>query len=148
MRLLLVAILLGACSSAPSPTPQPAVSGTITLPEVGMIEVVGPGADAQHFKCQGAGDFEDLVVGSQVIARDGAGAVVGTGHVAAGTSAAEKPSPTQPYEAVPPCVMPFEIEVKDADFYTFSIAGWPVELVYSRQDLQGLDWTLDLAPTD
>lgn len=43
---------------------------------------------------------------------------------------------------------PFQIEVKDADFHTFNIAGWPVELVYSRQDLEGLNWELDLAPTD
>ena len=151
MRRLVIGsvLLLTACAPAPAPSARPSVSGTITLPEAAMIEVIGPGDDAQHLDCQGAGDFEDLVVGSQVIAHDGSGAVVGTGQVAVGEAEADKgSSPSQPARAIPPCVLPFEIAVQAADFYTFNIAGWPVELVYSREDLAALGWKLDLAPTD
>lgn len=143
---LLLASALVACG-APAPTSdRHPVTGSITLPDATQIDYLTEHDDARD--CQGSGEFADLVANAQVIARDGAGAVVGTGHVEVGENAKEEvDNPSLLAEDRPPCVMPFSVGVQDADFYTFTIAGWPAELVYSREDLEAVDWTLQLEPT-
>lgn len=122
------------------------LAGTFTLID---SDVVG-----SWTRCGGSGGYDDFGAGMNVTARDGSGRIVGSGNSRNLTesdlssdlpglaAAAADESEEDGIDVT--CVVSFEIEVEDADFYEIEV-GSRGGLSYSRADLDAADWFIELS---
>ena len=134
-RMLITAALVAGCSgAAPTPTASPTplthvLAGTFTL--IGASHWGGvPGTPG---RCQGLGGYADVKAGQSVTVRDQANAIIATGS-----------TEWQAVTADHDCQFAFTIrDVPDVPFYSIEV-GHRGALTYSRADLDGKGWKLDL----
>ena len=132
--------LLAACSS-PEPTPSPSsaasqlpsltpivLTGTVLLWDEVAWPVPDPGA-----RCGGMGAWDDITGGGSVLVLDPAGNDVAAGHLDPG---ARGPSSQ--------CVFTFFVEgLPDMESYRVLIGDQEPQ-DYSREELEGLDWDVNV----
>lgn len=131
-----LAILLTACGGQAEPSPEPTavptealhtLAGTFTLHAT-------DGGWRPNSRCKGSGGYSDIVPGMGMTLKDGEGTILGTARFGNGTVA----------ERGQQCVFEFTFEeVPVADFYVLD-SGRRGEQTYSREELESLDWTVDL----
>ena len=105
------------------------VSGTLTI-------VGGSGAtvDRTADTCAGQGGYNDMHDGTEVVVKDGAGVIIGTGRLDFDPTADGRANV---------CVWRFEAPTKSSDFYSVSI-GHRDPVTYSATEMDALDWSLVL----
>ena len=82
--------------------------------------------------CSGTGGYRDIREGADVVVKDGAGTIVGTGSLVddpAGSSTSR-------------CRYTFEVPVKDADFYAVEVSRRGA-LTYSKTEIEAQGWTVE-----
>lgn len=98
----------------------------------GTFVLTSDDVDWTPTSCSGSGGYSDIQAGTDVVVRDGAGAILATAALVddpAGSSAAR-------------CAYTFQVpDVPSADFYTIEV-GRRGDLTYSRADLQERGWTV------
>lgn len=124
--LLILALVLTACSAGASPTPAGHdITGTFALH-----------AQKGNFapNCAGGGGYDDIRSGMGLTLRDGDGSILGTARLGSGHASEDRKL----------CLFDFEFsDVPDADFYAVD-AGSRGEQTYSFDDMEAADWTLAL----
>lgn len=149
----LLLLTLAACSAPSSPPDTHTLRGSVSLSASGAtlgdylrsIE----GAGNSDGVCRGAGGYEDLGEGTQVVVRNESGEVIATGALGAGSlPLSEDNSPTTTSYDWSPCTFPIEVtDVPDAEFYTVEVSHRG-GLTYSAAELEGLDWQPQLTIGD
>jgi hypothetical protein len=114
------------------------ITGSITLSSFGETDIsewsflypaFGPG------DCIGKGGYDDITVGAGVVIVDGTGTTIAVGHLGEGIYDKNATS----------CTFDFTVEdVPSAKFYSIRIGrrGGPT---FSLEELEELDWTMDLS---
>lgn len=162
IALAALAVVLAACNSAaPSatatltspPTPSPAATPAPTQTPVpsaashvltGLVSVDGFEFPALG-KCTPTAGFEDVNIGTNVVVKDGAGTIIGSGDLSLSPRA--EPSDFTFYDDGSggfPCRFTYTITVPEADFYHISV-GRRDGPVNSAAQLVALGWVWDLA---
>jgi hypothetical protein len=130
-RLVLVALLIGACQGGPTPSPTPllhTVTGTFTLVDADPSRpLTGP--------CGGTGGYADIQAGLGVVLKDQAGTILATGSlVPVARTAVSRECPFSfTLNAVPDTATFYAIEVGHRGSVTKShaemdAAGWTFAL--------------------
>lgn len=137
-RLLIVALLLAGCSSpgtTPSPSPAPIVlTGTFALTAPGSIDFARRNpATGDDGACQGNGGYSDIRAGVSVVVKDSTGTIIGTGPLLYASKASNETH----------CAFTFSFGIAPTDFYVVSV-GNRGGVTYSRAQLEGAGWNLDL----
>lgn len=117
--ILVAALIATACGGGH------AVTGTMVLTSTDV--------DWTASTCNGSGGYSDIREGANIVAKDGAGKVLGTANLKgdpAGSSAAK-------------CSYTWTMNVPDADFYVFTL-GRRGDITYSKDELAGAGWTVGL----
>jgi len=97
------------------------VTGSITVRDTDQAYSIGA-------LCRTEGGYDDVRVGTDVVVKDGQGAIIGVGSLEGGQA-----------ESAFDCRFDFSLEVKDSEFYSFEI-GDRGEISYSRADLESQAW--------
>jgi len=84
--------------------------------------------------CVGVGGYEDMHDGAEVVVKDGAGVIIGTGRLVFDPAADQRGNI---------CIWTFSVPTKTSDFYSVSI-GRRDALNYSAAEMQALGWDLRL----
>lgn len=100
------------------------VTGSFSVIDTGQAYTVGNSCSTY-----GSG-YDDVGVGTDVVVKNGEGAIVGVGKLEVGLA-----------ESAYECRFPFTLEVKEAEFYSFEV-GDRGELSYSRADLEAMGWSV------
>lgn len=145
-----VLMVLAACgpgataSTAPTagPTAQPTAAPTATVHQISGTFTLGHLEDQvfSDTSCRGAGGYDDIGPGTQVVVKDDTDRTVATGSLVWKENKALTSS--GPFIGV--CVFGFDLEnVPDAPFYSIEVSHRGA-LTYSRADLESRQWFLEL----
>lgn len=99
------------------------VTGSITVRDTDQAYSTGA-------SCSTDGGYDDVRIGTDVVVKDGQGAIIGVGSLEEGEA-----------DNAFDCRFDFSLEVKDSEFYSFEI-GDRGELSYSRADLEAQSWNV------
>jgi hypothetical protein len=135
----------------PSATPEPDLTGTLTLDDQGAWPALQVGAD-----CEGQGGFSDITEGAQVVVTNEAQDIIATGSLGPGRIVTTGTIGSASLLRV--CVFDIAVpDVPDAEFYTVEVSppgafnySRMVEVFhlgtidYSRAELDNMDWHVSL----
>lgn len=99
------------------------VTGSITVRDTDQGYLTGR-------SCRTDGGYDDVRVGTDVVVKDGQGAIIGVGSLEEGEA-----------DSAFDCRFDFSLEVKVSEFYSFEI-GDRGELSYSHADLEVQGWNV------
>ena len=120
----------GSVGPTPSPTPK---QGTIT----GNMTLIDSGNDRSGTICSGTGGYSDFGPGMNVVVKNEKGEIIGT--------SVTEPGPVPSEFAVVTCTVSFSVEeLPRAKFYEIEV-GRRGALTYSYEELEGMDWHLELS---
>jgi hypothetical protein len=123
------ALALIGCSAVASPT----ITGRLT-----MTGGAGSKLDKTATTCAASGGYDDIHDGAQVVVKDGAGVIIGTGLLALDPEADKRGNV---------CVWTFKVPVKTSDFYSLNI-GHRDPLTYSHDEMESEAWNVGLTLGD
>ena len=96
-------------------------------------------------RCVGDDGYSDIRQGAQVVIRGPDGTIVATGRLRNGEAISVS---IAGLSLAPDCEFPFSVaSVPDEDFYSIEVSHRG-EITYSRDDLEALNWELDLSLGD
>ncbi|MCU1677670.1 MAG: hypothetical protein JWM93_2428 [Frankiales bacterium] len=94
----------------------------------GVMQLVGGKSNEYASTCEGKGGYSDISQGTSVTVTDGAGKIIGTGHLDEGTGAGSV------------CTFGFTVKsVPDTDFYKIEISHRG-GLTFSREEMAAQGW--------
>jgi len=99
------------------------VTGSITVRDTDQAYLFGS-------SCRTDGGYDDIQAGTNVVVKDGQGAIIGVGSLEDGQA-----------DSAFDCRFNFSLEVKGSEFYSFEVANRG-ELSYSRADLEANGWNV------
>jgi hypothetical protein len=105
------------------------VTGSITVRDTDQAYSTGA-------LCRTEGGYDDVRVGTDVVVKDGQGAIIGVGSLEDGQA-----------DSAFDCRFDFSLEVKDSEFYSFEV-GDRGEISYSRADLEAQAWDVSFSLGD
>ena len=111
--------------------PNYILKGSLTLYD---SDIAGSSSD-----CYGTGGYDDLDSHMPVTVKDGSGAILATGNTGKGYNTDKL------RRFMISCTFDFTLEVPKSDFYSIELnSGRRGQLNYSLQELQDMDWIVDL----
>ena len=131
MRLVILAtaaLALAACSAAAPASPT--VTGTMTLVSASQ-DIMNKTATT----CGGQGGYGDIRDGTDVVVKDAAGVIIGTGRLAFAPDLDKRGNV---------CVWTFDVPTKASDFYSLSV-GHRDPVTYSQAEMEAQGWKVGLS---
>lgn len=121
-----------------TPTGGNTINGSITITDTFQVIGIVPGTNPKGDPCFTStyGGYDDIQVGAQVLVRDASDKIIGTGSLGNGGGV--------PHGDSAWCAFPFTVDrLPEADFYSIEVTHRK-PLTYSRDELEALNWTVDL----